>query len=145
MLSNCGAVEDYWESLGQQGRSNQLLKEIRPEYPLEGPKLQLKFQYFGHMMGRADSLEKTLMLRKFEGRRRREWQKGTRFHTPQLKIPHGTTKTWHGQINKQIFLKEYFKKGIMLQYGYWYWIQKVEERWKDASFIITIQLVSNKN
>ena len=46
-------------------------KEINPEYSLEGLMLKLKFQYFGHLMQRADSLEKTLMLRKIEGRRRR--------------------------------------------------------------------------
>ena len=48
-----------------------ILKEISPEYSLEGPILKLKFQYFGHLMARADSLEKTLMLGKIEGRRRR--------------------------------------------------------------------------
>ena len=47
-------------------------KEINPEYSLEGLMLKLEFQYFGHLMQRADSLEKTLMLRKIEGRRRRE-------------------------------------------------------------------------
>ena len=53
-------------------RSNQLiLKEISPEYSLEGVMLKLKLQYFGHLMRRTDSLEKTLMLRKIEGRRRR--------------------------------------------------------------------------
>ena len=53
-------------------RSNQsILKEISPEYSLEGLTLKLKLQYFGHVMGRADSLEKTLMLGKIEGRRRR--------------------------------------------------------------------------
>ena len=53
-------------------RSNQsLLKEISPEYSLEGLMLKLKLHYFGHLMGRADSLEKTLMLGKIEGRRRR--------------------------------------------------------------------------
>ena len=52
-------------------RSNQyILKEIRPEYSLEGLMQQLKLQYFGHLMRRADSLEKTLMLGKIEGRRR---------------------------------------------------------------------------
>ena len=52
-------------------RSNQsILKEISPEYSLEGLRLKLKLQYFGHLMWRADSLEKTLMLGKFEGRRR---------------------------------------------------------------------------
>ena len=54
-------------------RSNQsILKEISPECSLEGLKLKLKLQYFGHLMQRADSLEKTLMLGKIEGRRRRE-------------------------------------------------------------------------
>ena len=52
-------------------RSNQsILKEINPEYSLEGLMLKLKLQYFGHLMRRTDSLEKTLMLRKTEGRRR---------------------------------------------------------------------------
>ena len=54
-------------------RSNQsILKEISPKYSLEGLMLKLKLQYFGHLMQRTDSLEKTLMLRKIEGRRRRE-------------------------------------------------------------------------
>ena len=57
-------------------RSNQsILKEISPEYSLEGLTLKLKLQYFGHLMRRADSLEKTLMLRKIEGRRRRGLQR----------------------------------------------------------------------
>ena len=57
-------------------RSNQsILKEISPEYSLEGLMLKLKFQYFGHLMGRADSFEKTLMLGKTEGRRRRGQQR----------------------------------------------------------------------
>ena len=57
-------------------RSNQsILKEIRPEYSLEGLMLKLKLQYFGHLMQRTDSLEKTLMLGKIEGRRRRGRQR----------------------------------------------------------------------
>ena len=57
-------------------RSNQsILKEIIPEYSLEGLMLKLKLQYFGHLMQRADSSEKTLMLGKIEGRRRRGWQR----------------------------------------------------------------------
>ena len=57
-------------------RSNQsILKEIDPEYSLEGLMLKVKLQYFGHLMWRADSLEKTLMLGKIEGRRRRGWQR----------------------------------------------------------------------
>ena len=63
-------------------RSNQsILKEISPGCSLEGPMLKLKLQYFGHLIRRADSFEKTLMLRKIEGRRRRgrqrmKWQDG---------------------------------------------------------------------
>ena len=57
-------------------RSNQsILKEINPEYSLEGLMLKLKLQYFGHLMQRTDSLEKTLMLQKIEGRRRRGQQR----------------------------------------------------------------------
>ena len=57
-------------------RSNQsILKEISPEYSLEGLMLKLKLQYFGHMMQRTDSFEKTLMLGKIEGRKRRGWQR----------------------------------------------------------------------
>ena len=57
-------------------KSNQsILKEISPEYSLEGLMLKLKLQYFGHLMRRDDSLEKTLILRKIEGRRRREQQR----------------------------------------------------------------------
>ena len=52
-----------------------ILKEINPEYSLEGLMLKLKLQYFGNLMQRADSLEKTLMLGKIEGRRRRGQQK----------------------------------------------------------------------
>ena len=55
-------------------RANQsILKEINPDYSLEG--LMLKLQYLGHLMERADSLEKTLMLGKIEGKRRRGWQR----------------------------------------------------------------------
>ena len=57
-------------------RSNHsILKEISPEYSLKGLMLNLKLQYFGHMMRRADSLEKTLILGKIEGRLRRGWQR----------------------------------------------------------------------
>ena len=62
-------LRDPWTA----SRSNlSILKEVNPEYSLEGWLLKLKCQYFGHLMGRADSLEKTLMLGKIEGRRRRE-------------------------------------------------------------------------
>ena len=61
-------------------RSNQsILKEINPEYSLEG--LMLKLQYFGHLMQRVDSLEKTLLLGKIEGKRKREWQRMRWLHS----------------------------------------------------------------
>ena len=72
MLLNCGVGEDSWEPLGDTIQST--LKEISPEYWLEGLMLKLKLQYFGHLMWRTDSLEKTLMLGKIEGGRRR-WQR----------------------------------------------------------------------
>ena len=70
----------YWRRLSRvpwtARRSNQLiLKEISPEYSLEGLRLKLKLQYFGHPMRRTDSLEKTLMLGKIEGGRRRGRQR----------------------------------------------------------------------
>jgi len=75
MLLNCGAGEDLrvpWTAR----RSNQSFpKEINPEYSLEGLMLKLKLQYFGHLMQIANSLEKTLMLGKTEGRRRRGQQR----------------------------------------------------------------------
>ena len=74
MLLNCGVGEDSrvpWTAR----RSNQsILKEISPEYSLEGLMLKLKLRYFGHLMQRNDSLEKTLMLGKTEGGRRRRRQ-----------------------------------------------------------------------
>ena len=70
----------YWRRLFRVPwtgrRSNQsILKDIHPEYSLEGLMLKLKLQYFGHLMWRTDSLEKTLMLGKIEGRRRRGQQR----------------------------------------------------------------------
>ena len=76
MLLNCGAKEVSWESLGLERRANQsILKEINLEYSLGGLMLKLKLHYSGHLMQRTNSLEKTLMLGKIEGRRRRGWQR----------------------------------------------------------------------
>jgi len=69
-------LEKTLESPLDSKQSNQsILKEINPEYSLEGLRLKLKLQYFGHLMRRTDSLEKTLMLGKIEGRRRRGRQR----------------------------------------------------------------------
>ena len=75
MLSNCGAGEDFCEYLGARRSNQSILKEISPEYSLKGLMLKLKLQYFGHLMQKADSLEKTLKLGKIEGRRRRGQQR----------------------------------------------------------------------
>ena len=76
MLLNCGVGEDSLKVPGTARRSNlSILKEINSEYSLKGLKLKLKLQHFGHLMQRADSLEKTLMLGKTEGKRRRGQQR----------------------------------------------------------------------
>ena len=76
MILNCGVGENSSESLDCMEITNQsILKEINPEYSLEGLTLKLKLQYFGQLMQRIDLLEKTLMLGKIEGRRRRGQQR----------------------------------------------------------------------
>ena len=84
MKAECQRIDTFelwsWRSLLRvpwtAGRSNQsILKEISPEYSLEGLMLKLKLQYFGYLMRRTDSLEKTLMLGKIEGKRRRVRQR----------------------------------------------------------------------
>jgi len=76
MLSNCDAGKRLLRVPWTARRSNQsILKETNPEYSLEGLMLKLKLQHFGHLMQRDDSLEKTLILGKTEGKRRRGWQR----------------------------------------------------------------------
>ena len=74
MLSNCGAGEALESPLDSKEINQSILKKINPVYSLEGLMLKLKFQYFGHLMQRAHSLEKILMLVKIEGRGTREQQ-----------------------------------------------------------------------
>ena len=74
MLLNCGVGEILENPLDCK-EIQSILKEISPEYSLEGLMLKLKLQYFGHLMRRTDSLEKTLILGKIEGRRRRGRQR----------------------------------------------------------------------
>ena len=72
MLLKCGVGKRVLRVPWTARRSNQsILKEFSPEYLLEGLMLKLKLQYFGHLMGRTDSFEKTLIMRKIEGRSRR--------------------------------------------------------------------------
>ena len=82
MLLNCGVGEDSRVPWTARRYNQSILEEIRPEYSLEGLMLKLKLQYFGHLMRRTDSFEKTLMLGKIEGGRRRgqqrmKWLDGT--------------------------------------------------------------------
>ena len=69
MLLNCGVGEDSRVPWTARKSKQSILKEINPEYSLEGLMLKPKLQYFGHLMQKADSLEKTLMLGKIESRR----------------------------------------------------------------------------
>ena len=73
MLLNCDVGEDSWVAWTARRSNQSILKEISPEYSLEGLMLKLKLQYFGHLMRRTNSFEKTLMLGKIEGGRRRGW------------------------------------------------------------------------
>ena len=75
MLLNCGVEKTLESPLDCTEIKPVLLKEINPEYSLEGLMLKLKLQYFGHLVQRGDSLEKTLMLGGTGGRRRRGWQR----------------------------------------------------------------------
>ena len=75
MLLNCGVGEDVRVPWTERISNKSILKEISPEYSLEGLMLKLKLQYFGHLMRRTDSFEKTLMLGKIEGGRRRGQEK----------------------------------------------------------------------
>ena len=75
MLLKCGVGEDSWVPWTARRSNQSILKEISPGCSLEGLMLKLKLQYFGHLMWRADSFEKTLMLGKIEGRGRRGRQR----------------------------------------------------------------------
>ena len=121
MLFNCGAGEDSWVPWPARRSNQSILKKISPEYSLEGLMLKLKHQYSGHLMWRTDSLAKTLMLGKIEGRRKRGWQRMRRLDgiTDAMDLSlsrlqelvmdreawraalHGVTKSWT-QINKMV-------------------------------------------
>ena len=75
ILSNCGAREDSWESWIARRSNQSILKEINSEYSIEGLMLKLKLQNFAHLIQRIHSLEKTLILGKTEGKRRRGWHR----------------------------------------------------------------------
>ena len=93
MLLNCGVGEGSLRVPCTAGRSNQsILKEINPGISWEGMMLKLKLQYFGHLMRRVDSLEKTLMLGGIGGRRRRGW--------PRMRWLDGITDSMHMSLSE---------------------------------------------
>ena len=103
-------------------RSNQSIqKEIRPQYSLEGMMLKLKLQYFGHLMPRTDSCEKTLMLRKIEGRRR-GWQR--------IRWLDGITDTTDmslSQLRKLVMHREAWRAAVHGVTKSWTWVSKWTE------------------
>ena len=99
MLSNCGAKEDLRVPWTARRPNQSSLKEINPEFSLEGLVLKLKLQNFDHLMRRADSLEKTLMLGKIEGKRRRGRQR--------MQCLNGITDSMNMSLSKlQVIVKD---------------------------------------
>ena len=116
---NCGAGEDSQESLIARRSNQSILKEINPEYSLEGLMLKLKLCYFGHLIQKANSLEKTLMLRKTEGRRKRGQQSmrpldGSRLLRELVKDREAWCAAVHGVIKGQVWLSDWTTTAIRM-------------------------------
>ena len=101
MFSNCAAGEDSWVPWTARRTNQSILKEINPEYLLEELMLKLKLHYFGPLMQRANSLEKTLMLGKIEDRRRKGWQMMRWMHSIIDTMDMSLSKLWEVDREEQ--------------------------------------------